>query len=196
MTDPSDDPEAAGWTTLEWTLDEMDPQQMTNQGLLWFGIGGVVFVALAIRPALVHDPFSSWWNLVPFLGCLVVGTVLVMVLHEAAHGLTMARYGATARFGVAMTEQRVPYAFATSPGFRYTQRQYWWVAMMPTLAVNGLLAVAVLALPWGPYLVIPAAVHLSGCVGDWAMLRMVAGWPEGTLVEDTRTGFVLHVPAE
>ncbi|HHU40648.1 MAG TPA: DUF3267 domain-containing protein [Propionibacterium sp.] len=190
MTDPG----APGWTTVEWTMDQMDTRVMARQGLLWFAIGGAVFVALAIRPALLHDPFASWWNLVPLLGLLVVGTAGSLVLHEGVHGLVMARYGAGPQFGVGMMQGQVPYAYATSPGFRYTRRQFWWVAMMPTFVVNAVLAVLVFVLPWGPYLVLPAAIHLSGCVGDWMILKVIAPHPEGTLVEDTREGVILHVP--
>ncbi len=190
MTDPTAD----RWTTVEWTMDQLDTKRMANQGLLWFALGGVAFVALAIRQAMEHDPFASWWNLVPFVGLLVLGTVVALVLHEGVHGLVMARYGAKPQFGVGMMQGQVPYAYATSPGFRYTKRQFWWVAMMPTFAVNGVLAVLVFTLPWGPYLVLPAAFHLSGCVGDWMILTMIGEQPEGTLVEDTRDGVILHVP--
>lgn len=189
MTDP-----AAGWTAVEWTLEQFDTEQMARRSLGWFALGGLVFAALAIRPALEHDPFASWADLVPFLGLLVVGTLAALVVHEGVHGLVMARYGARPRFGVGMMQGTVPYAYATSPGFTYTHRQFWWVAMMPTFVVNALLAVLVFTLPWGPYLVLPAAFHLSGCIGDWMILRMVAEHPDGTLVEDTREGVVLHVP--
>ena len=191
MTDPTAD----RWTTHEWTMDQLDTKQMANKSLLWFAIGGAVFVALAIRPALEHDPFASWWNLVPFFGLLVLGTAAALMLHEGVHGLVMARYGAKPQFGVGLMQGQVPYAYATSPGFKYTQRQFWWVAMMPTFAVNALLAVLVFTLPWGPYLVFPAAIHLSGCIGDWMILKMIGEHPGGTLVEDTREGVVLHVPA-
>lgn len=189
MTDP-----AAEWTTVEWTMEQFDTERMARRSLVWFAVGGLVFAALAIRPALLHDPFASLGNLVPFAGLLVVGTLAALVVHEAVHGLVMARYGARPQFGVGMMQGTVPYAYATSPGFRYTRRQFWWVAMMPTLVVNALLAVLVFTLPWGPYLVLPAAFHLSGCIGDWMILRMVAEHPEGTLVEDTREGVILHVP--
>ncbi len=191
MTDPTAD----RWTTVEWTMEQLDPKQMANQGLLWFALGGVAFAALAIPQALEHDPFASWWNLVPFVGLLVAGTVVALVLHEGVHGLVMARYGARPQFGVGMMQGQVPYAYATSPGFRYTGRQFWWVAMMPTFAVNAILATLVFTMPWGPFLVLPAALHLSGCVGDWTILRMISEHPEGTLVEDTRDGVILHVPA-
>lgn len=190
MTDPTAD----GWATTAWTMDQLDTEALARRSLVWFALGGVIFVALALRPAVAHDPFSSWWNLLPFLGLLVGGTLAALVLHEAAHGLVMARYGARPQFGVGLLQGRVPYAYATSPGFRYTQRQFWWVAMMPTFVVNGVLAVLVFSLPWGPYLVLPAAFHLSSCVGDWAILKMIAEHPAGTLVEDTRDGVILHVP--
>ena len=192
MTDPTAD----RWTTVEWTMDDMDTQALATQSLKWFVIGGAVAIALAIRPALVDDPFSSWWNLIPFVSALLAGTVLALVLHEAVHGVVMARYGARPKFGVGLMQGKVPYAYATSPGHRYTRREFWWVAMMPTFVVNGLLAVLVFALPWGPFLVLPAAIHLSGCVGDWAILRMIDSYPEGTMVEDTREGVILHVPPQ
>lgn len=188
------DPMADRWTTIEWTMDQLDTEKMARQSLVCFAVGGLAFMLLALPQTLAHNPFESLWSLVPFVGLLLAGTAAALVVHEGVHGLVMARYGAKPQFGIGMMQGKVPYAYATSPGFRYTRKQFWWVAMMPTFVVNALFVVLVLALPWGPFLVLPAAFHLSGCVGDWTILKMIGEQADGTLVEDTRDGVILHVP--
>lgn len=175
-------------------MDDLDPKNLATQSMLWFALGGIGFGILSIRPALEHSPFWGWWSLAIVLGILAVGTVAALVLHEGIHGAVMAGFGAKPQFGVGLMQGRIPYAYATSPGFTYTQRQFWWVAMMPTFVVNAALAALVATGPWGPYLVLPAALHLSGCVGDWMIVKMISQSPPGTLVEDTREGVILHVP--
>ena len=187
-------PTPPGWTTTPWTMDQLDVESLARRSLVWFAAGGVAFGLLSLPQVLAHDPFTSWWNLLPLFGGLVLGTVAALVLHETVHGLAMLRFGARPQFGIGMMQGKAPYAYATAPGHRFTRRQFWWVAMLPTFVVNAALAALILTLPWGPYLVLPAALHLSGCVGDWAILRMVSTHPAGTLVEDTRDGVILHIP--
>jgi hypothetical protein len=45
---------------------------------------------------------------------------------------------------------------------------------------------------WGGWLVLPAAFHLSGCIGDFAMVAMVARQPRNTTIEDLPNGVRFH----
>ncbi|MDO5501201.1 MAG: DUF3267 domain-containing protein [Propionibacteriaceae bacterium] len=186
---------AREWTTVEWTMEQLDTEAMAKQSLRWIAIGILGFGALGVVPMLRYDVIGGLLSTVLTFGAfLLVGIVVSTLLHEAAHGVVMARYGAKPQFGVGVLQGKVPYAYATAPGHKFTRRQFWWMGMMPTFVVNALFAVLVLFLPWGPFLVLPAALHLSACLGDWAILKMISQQPDGTLVEDTRAGLVLHLP--
>ena len=56
-------------------------------------------------------------------------------------------------------------------------------------------AVCVAFVPYGGWLVIPLGFHLGGCVGDLWFLGMIARQPQGTVIEDLRTGVRFHRPA-
>jgi len=64
------------------------------------------------------------------------------------------------------------------------------ILLAPTVIVN----LVGIALMWPPtvlryLLVLPMAVHLAGCMGDWWMLLVLSRVPGDHTVEDTPEGF-------
>lgn len=122
---------------------------------------------------------------------VVALTALLVVAHEAIHGLVMLRSGARPRFGATLVGRVMPAVYATSEGHRFTRGQYLAVAAAPAVAVSVLGFLACFG-PWAGYLIVPLAVHLGGCVGDgfagWRALRE----PPGTECEDLRDGIRFH----
>jgi hypothetical protein len=120
-------------------------------------------------------------------------TAGLFVLHEAIHGLAMRRLGARPRFGVTMLGKVLPALYATAPAYRFGRRQFLQVIAAPAglISALGLLACAS---PWGGYLVLPFAAHLSGCVGDAAMIWQVLRQAPGTQYEDLLDGVRFHPP--
>jgi hypothetical protein len=56
-------------------------------------------------------------------------------------------------------------------------------------------ALSVALLPHGGWLVVPAAMHPGGCIGDFTMAYVVARLATGTRVEDLKSGMRFYLPA-
>ena len=68
-------PTPPGWTTTPWTMHQLDMESLARRSLVWFAAVGVAFGLLSLPQVLAHDPFTSWWNLLPLFGALVLGTL-------------------------------------------------------------------------------------------------------------------------
>jgi hypothetical protein len=122
---------------------------------------------------------------------LVALTALLMVAHEAIHGLVMRGFGARPRFGATLVGHVVPALYTTADGHRFTRRQYLVVAAAPAVTISSLGFLACFG-PWAAYLIVPLAIHLGGCVGDgFAVLRALRE-PSTTTCEDLRDGIRFH----
>jgi len=118
---------------------------------------------------------------------VVAITAVLLVIHEAIHGLVMLAFGARPTFGVVLVGKSLPALYATSVGHRFSRIQYLTVASAPaiTMSVVGFLLCFG---PWSGYLIVPLAIHLGGCVGDAFAFMRVLREPPGTKFEDLRDG--------
>lgn len=126
----------------------------------------------------------------------VIVTVVIsfglLALHEWLHGVAMGRYGATPQYGATMVAKLMPAFYCTSPGALFTRRQFVVISLTPFVVIS-VLCVAVLLLGrWSGWLVVPAAFHLSGCIGDFTMAAKVARLDAGTKVEDQISGLRIY----
>jgi hypothetical protein len=118
---------------------------------------------------------------------IVVLTTLLVVTHEAIHGLVMLGFGARPRFGAVFIARAVPALYATSVGHRFTRLQYFVVAVSPALLISTVGFWLCFAGLTG-YLLVPLAIHLGGCIGDGAAVLRLMREPPGTLCEDLKDG--------
>jgi hypothetical protein len=129
------------------------------------------------------------------MGALMVVLLLSLGLawvHEGVHGIFMLAFGSRPKFGM-LRIGLIPYAFyATDPGHRFTRRQYLAVCLAP-LAILGLLGIPLCML--SPYLVLPFAFHLAGCIGDIGISYHVLQGPPTVICEDLRDGIRFWKPA-
>lgn len=154
----------------------------------------VVGLVLFSIPVLLHQAERRAMGI--GFGDVLAGlaiTLLLFVLHEAIHGLVMLVFGARPRFGLTLVGNMLPAFYATAPGQQFARAQYLAVAAAPMVVISlgGFIAGFSDA---GGYLVLPLAVHLSGCVGDAAMIRMILRQPGGTLYEDLADGIRFFRP--
>ena len=163
---PTDVPTAAP-TTIEWKPSRRSAVAMNVAGLLVAvaGLLGYGWVAVA-RYGSGSFAFGGWEAVVGMLGTLAA-VVVLLVVHEALHGLAMLAYGARPSFGVGVGGQGwLPYAYATAAGHRFARPAYTIVALAPTVVVTAVTVAAVWLAPYGGWLLVPAALHLGGCLGD------------------------------
>lgn len=154
-------------------------------------LGLVLFTALYIAVRASEGGFTVGLG---GLALLIVAIVLVMIIHEGVHGIAMAVFGARPRFGAQLTARVMPVLYCTATGVLFTKAQFLVIALAPFVVLNLVLAGLIGWMPGGGWLVVPAALHLGGCIGDLWMAVLVARLPTGTMVEDLRSGMRFHQP--
>jgi len=161
--------------------------------LLLIGLAGYLALAAPRLPASGRVTIGG----LDLLALVLLTGLLAAVLlaaHEGLHGLAMAAFGARPRFGATMVAGVAPALYTTATGHRFSRAEYLAVALTPGVAISTLGALGCLT-PVGPVLVVPLAIHLSGCVGDLAAALRLAREPRGTGCEDLRDGIRFHRPA-
>jgi hypothetical protein len=182
---PSSDGAQKVQQVVEWR-----PSRSEAIAWTWVGIAVTVFgLALFALPSMFRAGRIGGSVRIGLLDVLVVvGLVSILVIaHEAIHGIVMLGFGARPRFGATLVGRVVPAVYATAPGHRFTRNQYLAVAAAPAVVITSLGMGACFS-PWAAYLILPLALHLGGCVGDgfaaWRVLRE----PAGTEFEDLQDG--------
>jgi hypothetical protein len=92
-----------------------------------------------------------------------------------------------------MASKVLPYFYCTSPGQRFSVTRYVVVALAPTVVINAMLIAGLLS-GLGGWFVLPFAVHIGGCIGDWFLTVRALRAPRGSLIEDMKDGLILHTP--
>jgi fatty acid desaturase len=178
----------------EWKPSRTEAVAMSVIGMVLTVVGGVGFLWLRTQVSQTAGlTFGGLELIVGILGAVVL-TLLLSVIHELVHGVAVKLLGGRPSYGAGMMHKLLPYFYCTAEGHRFTRGQFAVVALAPFVVVNLAMAAA-LASPWGWWFVVPAALHLGGCVGDLWMVAVVAKQPRGTLVEDQRDGVRFHPAA-
>jgi hypothetical protein len=155
-------------------------------------IAAAGLVVFAVPVLLRHHSFSVKIGLVDVL-IVVVLALVVSVVHEAIHGAVMRVFGAKAQFGAVMVAGAIPALYTTAAGHLFTRGQYLTVALAPALLIS-VVGFAACFTVGGGYLILPLALHLGGCTGDFMATREVLCEGRGTMCEDLRDGVRFHRP--
>lgn len=173
-----------GRTLLAWNA--------LGLGLVLVGISAFTGLYSLRREDDANFAFSGMGALLAFLLTLLLIAVL-MLLHEWIHGLVMRRFGAHPTFGRGVAAGAMPYLYCTAKGHLFSKWQFLIVALAPSVVISAVCALAIM-LPSGGWLVVPAAVHLGGCIGDFWVSGIVAQKPDDMRFDDTITGVRFHEP--
>jgi hypothetical protein len=119
----------------------------------------------------------------------IVGYVLMIPLHEAAHALVILALGGRPRFGL-----KLPLAaYCTAPDQLFLRDGYLVVALAPLVALSlAALVVAALAPNVAAGLLLAVAGNVSGAVGDLEVVRDIRQHPDDTLIADTESGYIAY----
>lgn len=123
------------------------------------------------------------------LAANIVGYVVMIPLHEAAHALVILALGGRPRFGL-----KLPLAaYCTAPNQLFLRDGYLTVALAPLVALSlAALVVAALAPNVAAGLLLAVAGNVSGAVGDLEVARAIRQQPGDTLIADTETGYIAY----
>ncbi len=119
----------------------------------------------------------------------LIGYVLMIPLHEAAHALVILALGGRPRFGL-----KLPLAaYCTAPDQLFLRNGYLVVALTPLVALSlAALVVAALAPNVAAGLLLAVAGNVSGAVGDLEVVRGIRQHPDDTLIADTESGYIAY----
>jgi len=164
---------------------------------IWMNVLGTIVALvsgyLALGIAFGTHEVTIIFDLVGIAATVAI-VVVSIVAHEGVHGLAALAFGGRPTFGAGMSQKVMPYFYCTAPGHRFTVAQYVMVALAPTVVVTGALMLGLLSIV-GWWFVLAFALHLSGCIGDWLIVYRAVHSPRGSLIEDTRDGFIMYHPS-
>lgn len=153
-----------------------------------FGIGFFVFVVLFGRP----QEFTG--GILNFGLILIIGIIVVVVLHELAHGIAMQSYGARAKYGFIWKGLMF---YATSPGFAFPRNQYIVIILAPLVSLSILACLGILVLAGTPMiwlLAVWATINGSAAIGDLWILTIALRYPSYAYVMDEHDGMRVFMP--
>lgn len=166
--------------------------------VLLFGLAaGLLLWALPqLRPDLLGFSFtvSGIGDLLRFVLLGLVLMAVVVVLHEAIHGLLFWRFtGDRPRFGF-----KGLYAYAAAPGWYLPRNQHLVVALAPLLLITlgGLLMIALIPTAAVLPLVLVVALNAGGAVGDLVAAIWLLRADAAALVQDTGDSMVIFAAEE
>lgn len=171
----------------------LDPERLRPLALLSLVLliaGIFFFVALDLiaqfwqRHALFKG--VTWQEVVLWIVINVIGYCIILLIHEAIHGLTILFWGGKPHFGA-----KLPLAlFCGAKQQLFRRNQYIVVALSPLVIISIAGIVLTLLVPGlATYALFAIAGNLSGAAGDIIVAQQLYHLPHHILVEDTETGY-------
>ncbi len=158
--------------------------------LVLFVVGAIFFVGINIIAYMAQMHRTSGrldgWGLLVWVVINIVSYVVMIVVHEAIHGLVFALWGGKPYFGA-----KLPVAFFCGAKNQIFRRNaYVVVGLAPLVVITVAGIVLTLVAPGlAAYVLLGTVGNVSGAAGDvWAVLRILRQ-PVHVLVEDTDSGY-------
>lgn len=164
-------------------LDDERLQASMAAASLWILVIGILFGVLGAT-VLPHEPITIIWFIL-----LVAVSLVALPVHELVHALAFKLFsGGRARIRFGFSNWML---YTMAPGCMLPRIRFCAVLLAPSVVVTMALGFvpAVLGYPLLGWFV--AVVHLSGCTGDMAYVRIILGEPRAMWVEDTERGIAL-----
>ncbi|NJM73444.1 MAG: DUF3267 domain-containing protein [Scytonema sp. RU_4_4] len=139
---------------------------------------------------------SNQTNQLPaFLGFFGFIAVLfgTLIIHEFIHGMAFSAFGGSPRYGVGI-KFFLPYAYATSPGNRFSRNAFLVIGLAPLVVIDLLCLVLLAIFPQATWLGWVVVINTSGASGDLWMAMLLLHCPASIEVEDRRTGMAIYAP--
>jgi len=173
-------------------LELLTPERMNRLavwGLFLFVIGAIFFIVLNIAMYILRTHHTSGtiagWPLIFWLVINILGSILILGIHEFVHGLAFMLWGGKPYYGA-----RLPFALYCSARNQLFPRNYYIVVGLAPFVVITLLATlfTIIAPVLASYGLLAWISNFSGAVGDLMAVRWLLHQPSDVLVEDTETG--------
>jgi hypothetical protein len=180
---------------LSWKVTEKPIRIITLNilGVLLFVVYGMIFSSLAASVGKLPSEGAFRIGLSE-IGLALVGIVLIFILHELTHGLTMQVFGASPKYGIIWKGLML---YATSPGYTYRRNNFVVIALAPFVFISILVVLGMWLLQgtlWVALLGLCGAVNASGAIGDMWITMVVLRYASTAYVMDERDGIRVFLP--
>jgi hypothetical protein len=181
--------------TLSWMVTEKPIRVIALNilGVFLFVIYGMIFSSLAASVGKLPSEGAFRIGLSE-IGLALVGIVLIFILHELTHGLTMQVFGASPKYGIIWKGLML---YATSPGYTYRRNNFVVIALAPFVFISILVVLGMWLLQgtlWVALLGLCGAVNASGAIGDMWITMVVLRYASTAYVMDERDGIRVFLP--
>ena len=167
-------------------IDLLNDEQLQGEiamGSLWVAVLGTLVGVLG-AVAMPHEALSPGWFVA--LGAVSVAALPVHELVHAAAFTLLSGFTARVRFGFSSWM-----LYTTAAGTTLPRKRFCIVLLAPAVLVTLALFVGAQALGYSLLGWFLAVVHLAGCTGDIAYVRIIVHEPFATHVQDTENGIAL-----
>ena len=159
-------------------------------GVILFFISGIFFINLALI-LRGTGAFSITFNnmVLALLGSILV-VVLVLIVHEAIHGICFWYFtGEKPRFGF-----KGFYAYAAAPDWYLPRGAYFVTALAPlfVVTITGILLMPLVTAELLPFLLLWLVFNFSGSIGDMAMVILLLRKPATVYINDFGDGISIY----
>jgi hypothetical protein len=177
------------------TFELLVPERISalaRLSLLMLVIGSIFFVGLDIAAYIIrtHALFgrAGGWTLLLWIAINILGSIIILPIHEALHGLAITFWGGTPHYGA-----KLPFAlYCGARSQLFHRNAYLVVALTPVVVLTLAAVVFTLFSPvLASYTLLASVSNFSGAAGDVWMAAALLRQPKHVLVEDTQTGYVI-----
>jgi hypothetical protein len=125
---------------------------------------------------------------------LLVGVLLVVILHELAHGIAMQIFGAQTKYGVIWKGLMF---YATAPGYTFRRNQYLAITLAPLVSLSILACCGILIQAGTTYVwlwALWAMVNGGSAIGDLWITAIALRYPVCAYIIDEQDGIRVFLP--
>ena len=153
-----------------------------------FGIGFFIFANMFGKPQGITGGILNFGLI------LIIGMIVVIALHEFAHGMAMKIFGAPVKYGFIWKGFMF---YATSPGYAFQRNRYIVIILAPLVSLSllacfGILVLAGTSMIW--LLAVWAAINGGAAIGDLWIMMIVLRYPSYAYIIDERDGMRIFMP--
>jgi hypothetical protein len=184
----------AGSIDLSTNVPAQVVLSIAGVALFFLFAAGFAWAIGALRPDAATISLSvDTGGLLLGILALVVATAIILVLHEAAHGLCFWLFTRERpRYGF-----KGLYAYAAAPDWHFPRLEYAIIGAAPLvlLSLGGLTLALVAPIGALPLLLYALTMNAAGAIGDILVLVWIAVSPRGSLFRDRGDAVERFVPA-
>ena len=157
---------------------------LTSGGIFFIGLNSVAYIA---QTHLASGSISGW-ALLLWIGINILGSIIILPIHEVLHGLAIIFWGGTPHYGA-----KLPFAlYCGAKNQLFSRNAYLVVALAPVVVITLAAILFTLISPvLASYTLLASISNFSGAAGDVWMAAKLWRQPKDVLVEDTETGYVV-----